>query len=74
MWLIRIAGDREFKVFKVSVHFTVKMVVENVLRKSRDADVLEVCKGWAVTETVEGGNGTWEKVSRLLIPSGSSEG
>ena len=51
---------RRFKMFKVSVNFTVKMVIENVLRAEGDA-----CKGWAATEAVEMGGGKWAKV----IPS-----
>jgi hypothetical protein len=50
--------SRKFKIFKVSVYFTVKMVIENVLREEGDA-----CKGWAATEAVELGGGKWAKVS-----------
>lgn len=49
--------DRQFKVFKVSTNFTVRMIVENTLKKSED-----VCVDWAVTEVTERGNGRWIKV------------
>ena len=58
------AGRRKFKMFKVSVNFTVKMVIENVLREEGDA-----CKGWAATEAVELGGGKWSKVSWLTFVS-----
>jgi hypothetical protein len=54
-------------MFKVSVNFTVKMVIENVLRKTGDD-----CKGWAATEAVELGGGNWAKVSRIIIASSPS--
>ena len=53
---------RKFKIFKVSVNFTVKMVIENVLRKDGDA-----CKGWAATEAVEIGGGKWAKVCSFML-------
>ena len=43
-------------MFKVSANFTVKMVIENVLRKTGDD-----CKAWAATEAVELGGGNWAK-------------
>ena len=46
-------------MFKCSVNFTVKMVIENVIHKEGDD-----CKGWAVTEAVERGAGEWNKVRR----------
>lgn len=49
-------------MFKVSVNFTVKMVIENVLRKVGDD-----CKGWAITEAVELGGGAWAKVSVVTV-------
>ena len=49
--------DSGFKIFKVSVNFTVKMVIEQTLKKSGDD-----CKGWAATEAVERGDGQWDKV------------
>ena len=51
-------------MFKVSVNFTVKMVIENVLRAEGDA-----CKGWAATEAIEIGGGQWAKVC-LVMPEG----
>jgi hypothetical protein len=50
-------------MFKVSVNFTVRMVIENVLRgKGGDA------KEWAVSEVFEHGCGGWYKVS-IHIPT-----
>ena len=49
-------------MFKVSVNFTVKMVIENV-RRTTESDA---CKGWAVTEAVEIGGGNWAKVISIL--------
>lgn len=45
-------------MFKGGVNFTVKMVIEQTLKKSGDD-----CKGWAATEAVESGDGQWDKVS-----------
>lgn len=53
-------SSRAFKIFKVSVNFTVKMVIEQTLKKSGDD-----CEGWAATEAVERGDGQWEKVSGI---------
>lgn len=45
-------------MFTCSVNFTVKMVIENVLKREGDD-----CKGWAATEVVELGGGDWAKVT-----------
>jgi hypothetical protein len=52
-----------FKMFKVSIAFTVKNVVERVTRKQAGDE----CKGWAATEVVERGGGGWEKVSGVAV-------
>ena len=44
-------------MFKVSVNFTVKMIIEHTIQKGGDD-----CKGWAATEVVERGAGIWDKV------------
>ena len=49
----------KFKMFKVSVNFTVKMVIQQTINKTG-----EDCKDWAVTEAVERGDGQWDKVSQ----------
>ena len=51
--------NSQFKVFKVSTNFTVKMVIENTLKKKCGDE----CGGWAATEIVERGDGQWDKVS-----------
>lgn len=53
-----------FKMFKVSTAFTVRNVVERVLRKDVGG-----CEGWGVTEVVERGDGGWGKVSCSLCAS-----
>lgn len=49
---------RKFRMFKVSVRFSVRMVIENVLRTVDE----DTCKAWAVTEVIEKGSGGWDKV------------
>ena len=51
-------------MFKVSVNFTVKMVIERTLKKEGDD-----CKGWAVSEAVERGDGQWDKVRTSELPT-----
>jgi hypothetical protein len=52
-------------MFRVSINFTVKMIIENILKKKGDD-----CKGWAATEVIERGGGGWEKVGhRTFVPS-----
>ncbi len=46
-------------MFKVSVNFTPRMIIENVLRTVDNS-----CKAWAVTEAIERGAGGWDKVCR----------
>ena len=48
-----------FKMFKVTTKFTVKDVIERVLRKEDGKG----CEGWGVTECHEQGEGSWKKVS-----------
>jgi hypothetical protein len=49
-------------MFKVSVNFTVRMVIENVLRgKGGDS------KDWVVSEVFEHGCGGWYKVSIEIL-------
>ena len=50
-------------MFKTSVNFTVKMIIENVTKKEGDE-----CKEWAVTEAVERGGGVWDQVWMLYLP------
>ena len=45
-------------MFKISVNFTVKMIIERVLNKGEEG-----CRGWCTTEVVERGTGKWDKVS-----------
>ena len=52
---------RRFKIFKTPTSFTPKLIIEKVLQKSSDD-----CKGWAVTEVYERGDGVWAKVSRCV--------
>lgn len=59
VWAEKYQGQQlTFKIFKVGVNFTAKMVIEKTLRKGGDD-----CKGWALTEVVESGDGCWLKVS-----------
>lgn len=51
------ATTHAFKIFRVSVLFTVKNVIERVRKDSSG----EKCVGWAATEVVEAGNGKWRK-------------
>ena len=51
-------------MFKVSVNFTVKMVIERTLKKEGDD-----CKGWAASEAVERGDGQWDKVRTSHLPT-----
>lgn len=51
-------------MFKVSINFTIRMVIEETLKKSADD-----CGDWAVTETVEDGDGNWLKVGTLFCRS-----
>lgn len=48
-----------FKMFKVTTKFTVKDVIERVLKKEGG----EACGGWGATECHEQGEGCWKKVS-----------
>ena len=57
LWPSLTSRRRKFKKFKVSVNFTVKMVIENVIQKDGEG-----CKSWAITEAIEDGDGTWRKV------------
>ena len=50
-------------MFKTSVNFSVKMIIENVIKKEGDE-----CKEWAITEAVERGAGVWDKVSEIHFP------
>lgn len=52
-----------FKIFKVATGFTVRNVVEKVLKKAGAED----CAAWAVSEVVERGGGVWAKVSWLFF-------
>lgn len=47
-----------FKIFKVSTQFTVRDIVERVIKGKPKEDVK-----WAVTEVFEAGGGEWMKVS-----------
>lgn len=44
-------------MFKTPTSFTPKLVIEKVLQKTGDE-----CKGWAMTEVHEKGDGVWSKV------------
>ncbi|KAK3709995.1 hypothetical protein LTR37_010614 [Vermiconidia calcicola] len=59
----------KFKMFQVSVNFTIKMLIENVLKKGGDD-----CKGWAATEAVERGGGIWDKGSTIEYDSDKAKG
>ena len=52
-----------FKMFKVTTKFTVKDVIERVLRKEDGKG----CEGWGVTECHEQGEGSWKKVSSTVM-------
>ena len=56
------AHGRRFKMFKTPTSFTPRLIIEKVLRKEGDD-----CKGWAVTEVHERGDGVWAKVSRIPV-------
>lgn len=62
-----------FKMFKVNTDFLVKRVVERVLKKSAAEDK-EECKGWCVTEVVEGGNGVWRKGTTIKYEDDKAKG
>lgn len=49
-------------MFKVSVNFTVKMIIENISHKGGDD-----LKEWAVTEVCERGGGIWLKVGEVEL-------
>ncbi|KAF2174015.1 hypothetical protein M409DRAFT_62200 [Zasmidium cellare ATCC 36951] len=59
-----------FKIFKVSTQFTVREVVERVLRgKPKEGG-----GKWAVTEVVEGGGGVWRKGTTIEYDSDKANG
>jgi hypothetical protein len=58
VWEDKYKGKKfEFKIFTVSTGFSPAMVIENTLGKKGGG-----CKGWAVTEVFEKGDGNWAKV------------
>lgn len=64
VWEEKYEGKKmAFKMFKVTTKFTVKDVIERVLRKGEDG---KGCEGWGVTECHEQGEGCWKKVSKAL--------
>ncbi|KAK4498348.1 hypothetical protein PRZ48_011006 [Zasmidium cellare] len=58
-----------FKIFKVSTQFTVREVIERVIKGKPKDDVK-----WAVTEVVERGGGEWGKGSTIEYGSDKAKG
>ncbi|KAK5168614.1 uncharacterized protein LTR77_005923 [Saxophila tyrrhenica] len=70
VWMEKYRKERlKFRMFKVSVNFTVKMIIENVLRTAGDS-----CNAWAVSEAYERGGGGWDKGSTVLYDSEKAKG
>ncbi|KAF7197479.1 hypothetical protein HII31_01289 [Pseudocercospora fuligena] len=58
-----------FKMFKVATSFQVKTIIERILKKAGDD-----CKGWSVTEVVEGGCGVWRKGTTIKYEDDKGKG
>lgn len=61
---------RRFRIFRVSTRYTVRMIIENVLRTKDE----EECTKWAASEAFEKGDGGWDKGSTILYDSDKSKG
>ncbi|USW56394.1 hypothetical protein Slin15195_G097130 [Septoria linicola] len=69
--------EMEFKMFKVGVKFTVREIVEKVLRKKagvKDKDGNEELGKWCVTECHEQGGGVWKKGTTIAYSSDKAAG
>ncbi|KXT13581.1 hypothetical protein AC579_8095 [Pseudocercospora musae] len=64
IWHERFHGQNlNFKIFRVATCFTPRNIIERIVTKNKGEGE---CKGWAVTEVVEAGDGVWRKGTTVL--------
>nr|POF15582.1 hypothetical protein CFP56_48776 [Quercus suber] len=62
LWKEKYRGQKfPFMIHKVSTQMSVGTVIQNVMKAKVGKD-FDQCKGWAITEVIEQGDGKWAKV------------